>query len=82
MVKDHRTNYETSNVNKVMDGDIDEFIESYLKATKIYLCFVDFLFSKWIFNSKFIVTACLMLKYLITSLELRITTLNISCTIE
>ena len=30
MVKDHRTNYETSNVSKVMDGDIDEFIESYL----------------------------------------------------
>ncbi|MBO5182794.1 MAG: peptide chain release factor 2 [Bacilli bacterium] len=31
MVKDHRTNYETSNVNKVLDGDIDEFIEEYLK---------------------------------------------------
>ena len=30
LVKDHRTNYETSNVSKVMDGDIDEFIESYL----------------------------------------------------
>ena len=30
MVKDHRINYETSNVNKVMDGDIDEFIESFL----------------------------------------------------
>ena len=30
LVKDHRTNYETSNVNKVLDGDIDEFIESYL----------------------------------------------------
>lgn len=31
MVKDHRTNVETSNVNKVLDGDIDEFIESNLK---------------------------------------------------
>ena len=31
MVKDHRTNTETSNVNKVMDGDIDLFIESNLK---------------------------------------------------
>ena len=30
LVKDHRTNYETSNVQKIMDGDIDEFIESYL----------------------------------------------------
>ena len=30
LVKDHRTNYETSNVNKVLDGYIDEFIESYL----------------------------------------------------
>lgn len=32
MVKDHRTNVETSNVNKVMDGDLDLFIESYLKG--------------------------------------------------
>ena len=31
MVKDHRTNAETSNVGKVMDGDIDLFIESNLK---------------------------------------------------
>ena len=31
MVKDHRTNYETSNVNGVLDGDINKFIESYLK---------------------------------------------------
>jgi len=29
-VKDHRTNYQTSNVQAVMDGDIDEFIKSYL----------------------------------------------------
>lgn len=32
MVKDHRTNVETSNVNKVMDGDIDMFIEASLKG--------------------------------------------------
>lgn len=32
MVKDHRTAAETSNVNKVMDGDLDLFIESYLKG--------------------------------------------------
>ncbi len=32
MVKDHRTGTETSNINKVMDGDIDLFIESYLKG--------------------------------------------------
>ena len=31
MVKDHRTNFEVSNVDAVMDGDIDGFIESYLK---------------------------------------------------
>ena len=30
MVKDHRTNVETGNVNKVLDGDIDTFIEAYL----------------------------------------------------
>jgi len=31
MVKDHRTKYETNEVNKVLDGELDEFIESYLK---------------------------------------------------
>ena len=31
LVKDHRTGVETSNVNAVMDGDIDQFIEAYLK---------------------------------------------------
>ena len=32
MVKDHRTNVETSNVNGVMDGDIDLFINAYLSS--------------------------------------------------
>ncbi len=31
LVKDHRTNYETSNVSKVLDGEIDDFIETSLK---------------------------------------------------
>lgn len=31
MVKDHRTNVETSNVTAVMDGEIDMFINAYLK---------------------------------------------------
>lgn len=29
-VKDHRTDYQTSNVNAVMDGDLDNFIKAYL----------------------------------------------------
>lgn len=32
LVKDHRTNCETGNVQAVMDGEIDKFIESYLKS--------------------------------------------------
>lgn len=31
MVKDHRTGYEVGNVASVMDGDVDGFIEAYLK---------------------------------------------------
>ena len=31
MVKDHRTNEETGNVDAVLDGDIDPFINAYLK---------------------------------------------------
>ena len=30
MVKDHRTNLENNNANKVLDGDIDDFIQAYL----------------------------------------------------
>lgn len=32
MVKDHRTSFETSNVDAVMNGDLDGFIESFLKS--------------------------------------------------
>jgi len=31
MVKDHRTNHQTGNVQAVLDGEIDEFIEVYLR---------------------------------------------------
>ena len=34
MVKDHRTDYQTSDVQGVMDGDIEPFIDEYLKALK------------------------------------------------
>ena len=33
MVKDHRTSHETSDPNAVLDGDLDGFMEAYLKAT-------------------------------------------------
>jgi peptide chain release factor 2 len=33
LVKDVRTSFETSNVQAVLDGDIDGFIKSYLMAT-------------------------------------------------
>lgn len=32
MVKDHRTNFETGNIGAVMDGDLDGFINAYLKS--------------------------------------------------
>ena len=37
MVKDHRTNLENSNAAKVLDGDIDEFIQAYLMNTTMNL---------------------------------------------
>ena len=30
MLKDHRTKYQVGDVNRVLDGDIDEFIKAYL----------------------------------------------------
>lgn len=30
LVKDHRTNYEVGNVDRVMDGDLDDFVNAYL----------------------------------------------------
>ena len=32
MVKDHRTAFETGNIQAVMDGDLDGFINAYLKC--------------------------------------------------
>jgi peptide chain release factor 2 len=34
MVKDHRTNLENNNANKVLDGELDEFIQAYLMNMK------------------------------------------------
>ncbi len=34
LVKDHRTNMETADVIRVLDGDIDDFIESYLLSAR------------------------------------------------
>jgi peptide chain release factor 2 len=33
MVKDHRTGFETSNTTAVLDGDLDGFMQAYLKST-------------------------------------------------
>jgi peptide chain release factor 2 len=34
LVKDHRTEYETSAVEAVLDGDLESFMEAYLKWLK------------------------------------------------
>lgn len=33
MVKDHRTNVEVGNIQSVMDGDLDQFMNAYLQQT-------------------------------------------------
>ena len=35
LVKDHRTGFESGNINAVMDGDLDGFINAYLKAASL-----------------------------------------------
>jgi len=35
LVKDHRTNFEMGNINAVMDGELDGFINAYLKAASL-----------------------------------------------
>jgi len=35
LVKDHRTKFETKNVEAVLDGKLDEFIEAYLRKSKL-----------------------------------------------
>jgi len=35
MVKDHRTEHEVGNTQSVLDGNLDEFIEAYLKSSKV-----------------------------------------------
>ena len=35
LVKDHRTGFETGNIGAVMDGELDGFINAYLKAQSV-----------------------------------------------
>lgn len=35
LAKDHRTNFENGNISAVMDGDLDGFINAYLKASSL-----------------------------------------------
>jgi peptide chain release factor 2 len=34
MIKDHRTGFETGNIQPVMDGELDGFIKAYLMSEK------------------------------------------------
>jgi len=34
MVKDHRTKHETQEAERILDGDLDEFVEAYLRHSK------------------------------------------------
>ncbi len=34
MVKDHRTKYETQDIDRVLDGDLEKFMEAYLRVTR------------------------------------------------
>ena len=44
LVKDHRTGYEDSNVQSVMDGNIQEFINEFLKKMYKQVIVYDLLF--------------------------------------
>lgn len=35
MVKDHRTEFEQGNAQAILDGDLDKFMEAYLKQFKV-----------------------------------------------
>jgi len=32
LVKDHRTDYETADIDKILDGELDKFVEAYLRS--------------------------------------------------
>ncbi len=38
MVKDHRTGHEVGNVDAVMNGDLDGFVEAYLRKSIESIC--------------------------------------------